>query len=217
MVIPNTDEEWGHAYKALGRPDDAAGYKLEFLSKLPEGTARNEARETAYRAFAHDIGLNEKQASAVAELYFKHITDDAQAGLARAQKARADAEAQLAREWGNAREGMTALAKVAWQEFGSPELAAWMDQTGNGNEPELIKAFARIGKELMGDDKLQGIGARMTETPADIDKQITELRSRHKEALTDRYHPEHRLRVDELTALFGRRFPDNPNGVMSAA
>lgn len=43
------------------------------------------------------------------------------------------------------------VAKKALDRFGSPELVAWLKETGLGNHPELIRAFYRAGLQISED------------------------------------------------------------------
>lgn len=54
---------------------------------------------------------------------------------------------------GDKLEGALASAKRALDQFGSDDLRAFLNESGLGNHPEVIRTFARVG-EMLADDKL---------------------------------------------------------------
>jgi hypothetical protein len=49
-------------------------------------------------------------------------------------------------------------ARKAVTRFGSPELKAFLDESGLGNHPEIVRTFARIGKAIA-EDSIAGVTA----------------------------------------------------------
>lgn len=218
IPLPKTDEDWANTYKALGQPEAPEAYEFKRPEKLPDGLAYNEDKEKMFRTVAHQAGLNPKQAAMIYEMGLKLEMDGAAAAHKMLADRRGEAENALKRKWGNGYEGNVAVAKVAFSEYATPDLIQALEESGYGNDPRLVEVFALIGKELLGDDKLKGAAqGRVTETPADLDKAITEFRSKFKDALHDRYHAEHELRVKEMSSLFERRFPTERNSIMGPA
>lgn len=59
------------------------------------------------------------------------------------------------------------MAKRAVEQFGSDALKSFLDETGLGNHPEMIRAFANIGKKLANDKFISGQQvSKPTEVPA---------------------------------------------------
>lgn len=105
----------------------------EFLTAL-EGAARKhsvnaEGAQAIYEGLVAQVHASQK---ASAEAWTKAIANDAEVGGANLDRSKAD----VAR----------VMAKV-----GTPELRAWFDTSGNGNHPEVFKAFVRLGR-LLGED-----------------------------------------------------------------
>lgn len=130
--------------------------------KLPKDSLMDPARVEKIASFAKERGLSQDQAQAVLER-----ESDAISSYAASQQ---EALKQKASEWKTAVEsdkeiGGPALtesvefAKRALDKFASPTLKQQLNETGLGNHPELVRAFARIGK-AMGDDKLVLPGSR---------------------------------------------------------
>lgn len=113
MVTPNLDDEEAMAsvLKTLGRPDEAAGYRL------PEGVEIAEEMATALRERAHKYGLNNRQ--------FQSLVSDLAGDQSNAAAAHQDALKQdlegLQGEWGQAYP--VRLEKIAGllEKTGAPE------------------------------------------------------------------------------------------------
>lgn len=45
------------------------------------------------------------------------------------------------------------MAQKALDQFGTPELRTYLEQTGLGNHPDLVRCFMKIGKS-MGEDSM---------------------------------------------------------------
>ena len=48
------------------------------------------------------------------------------------------------------------VAQRALDQFGTPELKEYLNSTGLGNHPELVKAFVKIGKSMSEDGMVTG-------------------------------------------------------------
>lgn len=207
IPIPKTDEDWANWYKAAGRPDDAKGYEFAKPEKLPEGLEYSEDQDNRFREIAHKHGLNQSQAQALRQEFLEFMGSGAADQTAQAEVARAEGEAALKIEWGNAYPQKLAEANAAMKKYAGDDFAAWAEETGAGNDPRLIQAFARIADATMGESELVGRGEQ-EHTPADLDAAISTFRGAHHEALNDARHPEHKTRVAELQRLYEKRHPE---------
>lgn len=208
IPLPKSDEDWENAYKALGRPEAAEKYEVKRPENLPEGMTYDEAGEKHLRNIAFQNGWNQKQFGAAYEALFKHNTE-MQAGWQNVVKEqRSTAEANLKREWGAAYDQNLGVAKAAMLEYADPDLVEHLNTSGLGNDPRLVKVFARIGKELMGDAKLKGAGAPSgTMTPAEVTAKIQKFRTDNHAALYDADHIDHKRLVAELEGLHKMQVP----------
>ena len=138
-----TDSDWAGHYDSLGRPETHEGYKT------PEGVERDlsESKKALY-----DAGLSSRQAEAV----LSHISELSDSLLEQedADFARnvADAREELTREYGRDASYKLDVAKGVLQKFGSPELIDQLNESGMGNNVELIKALVGIGDLIIEDD-----------------------------------------------------------------
>jgi hypothetical protein len=154
-----------------GKPTGAPE-KYEF--KLPEGVKLEGDQLAAIEKFARELNLSQEQAQ-------KLVDRDIQT--------RADATAELltkgealAKQWeaetrsdkeigGEALPANLAVAKKALDAFGTPKLREYLNETGLGNNPEVVKLFVRIGKAISEDGYVTTGGAQR-QAPADPAKRL---------------------------------------------
>jgi hypothetical protein len=98
-------------------------------------------------------------------------------------------------------------AKQALQQYADPDFLKYLDETGQGNDPRMIRIFAKIGKELGagGGERLKG-AALQGATVADVSNAIATFRTKHNKVLFDKAHPDHDRKVSELQALYEAKF-----------
>jgi hypothetical protein len=161
--------------------------------------------EKSFKTFAHVNGLNKKQASALYEGYAKTQMERHAAYSTGQKQAVAQAETALRREYGNQYEQAVGQAKSALAQYADPEYLQFLEQSGQGNDPRVIRAWIKVGREMGGDTKLNGT-VQATAQPADLDKAIGDFRSQHTKALFEKDHPDHDRRVKEYNRLFEARF-----------
>lgn len=148
-----TPEEKTSFYKALGRPDTPEGYELN-RPALPPDIIYDENQEKMFRKFAHDNGLSGQQAKAVFDLYHEQVLESVKVFNETAERARTEAETTLKKEWGEKFNGNLETAKRALKEFGGDEVVNFMNKSGLGNIPLIIKLFQKIG-DAMSEDKFK--------------------------------------------------------------
>lgn len=209
VPVPKTEDDWARWYDAAGRPKEPGGYEFKEV-QLPEGMNYNTELEGAFKSVAHQAGLNVQQAQALRDWFAAQQGEAFSTDSRAAIEARNTAEAALKRELGNAYDGYVSAAKAALAEYTSPDFVAFLDKSGLGNHPELVKAFGRIGRETLGETKLKSAGVAVEPTAAELDVKIADFRSSHRGALYDKTHPDHARLTAELTRLYSTRFPDEP-------
>lgn len=130
---------------------DAAGPPEEYQFDLPEGVEADPDLQSSASATFKEMGLTQEQASKLMEVY-----NAAQAKQVETWKTRIS-------EWqdtvqkdpilGDA--GNLRMAQGFINRLGSPELVAFLDETGFGNHPEIVR-LAFEGAKAIGEDKLAG-------------------------------------------------------------
>jgi hypothetical protein len=169
------DEAWAEVYTKLGRPDDAAGYEFP-TEGLPENIQVDEQMVEAFREEAHRLGLNKQQAAALYRFELQRGSEAMERIDQQRVEARKQAEDELRKEFGNAFDQEIRLAKGAVAKFGGDELSAMLDETGLGDNPHLVRAFAKIGRAIAEDEILgEGAHAKTMHTARSAKEEIDRL------------------------------------------
>lgn len=216
IPVPKDGDEEGfnRAYKALGWPDAPTGYEFKAPEQVPEGMVYSPELDQQIAGIFHGAKLNKSQAAAVREGLMEIVGKGATDGLeaskvqqAEQQAAIQAAEQALKQEWGTAFEQRGKIAGAAINKFLSPETIAAMDAAGLANNPAIIKDMYNLGVKLAGEKELISSDGELA-SPADLDSQIADFRTKHSAALFDKSHADHAQRTKEYTALFNRRYPE---------
>lgn len=144
----------------------------ELELKLPEGMKADEQLLAGFKGIAKDLGLKGEHAQKVVDLYAKHIQAREQADAQLAQKTSEDWANAVRndKELGGANLDRTlATAAKAIDRYGGPALREFLDVTGFGNHPVLVKVFNAIGKELA-EGSLGGAGTSGQPPAGTIDR-----------------------------------------------
>jgi hypothetical protein len=204
-----TDDDWNIVFDRLGRPKTADEYKLPEL-KSPEGFPVSEELTKSYRTWAHEAGLNPKQTATIYQKFMEAQFGEYSNAMANKEKGAKDAETALRTEWGKAYEQNLALAKKVFNTYGDKEITAMMEE-GLGNDPRILRIFAKIGSK-MGEDGIQGKGGSFMMTPTEASSEITKImgaaHSDPKHPYINRDHPEHKLYVQRMADLQALAHPD---------
>lgn len=163
-------EGWSRVYDALGRPKTADDYKLTTL----EGADPQFSKAAADKF--HELGLNPKQASTLAEWYNGAAKASAEALQQEQSQKTEQALQSLKSEWGQTWSENINLGQRAAKEFGLDEakLTAIENAMGTG---DMLKFMARIGRGLTehtfeGGKSTSGFGM----TPEAAKQRLTQLR-----------------------------------------
>lgn len=208
VPLPQSEEDedgWTRWYAAAGRPEKPDEYEFE-RPELPADLPYDEETEKSYRAWAHANGLNKKQAKSLYDGFVKNSVERHAAWQNHQKEMRAKAQMDLQREFGPQYEAKVAKARAALRKYADPDYYKHLDETGAGNDARMIRAWIKIGDEMAGDERLKGKVAE-TVTPQDIDRTISEFRSKNEKALYDKSHPNHQHVVNELYKLHSARHP----------
>ncbi len=145
--VPKTPApEGGKDPASAASPPAPAG---ELALKLPEGMESGPLLE-GFKALAKDVGLDGPKAQKVVDLFVAE-TQRADAAFTQLQ-AKWKAELAADPELGGANLPATqALSKKALARFGGEALATVLSDSGLGDHPVVVRAFAAIGKSLKED------------------------------------------------------------------
>lgn len=201
---PNATPEEVAAFRAkLGVPESPEGYRMDAppeVAPLLDGEVLDRFKQAAHR-----LGVPATAVEGLWRWYLGELRAQ-QRGVAQMTK---QVAAQLREEWGDALfERNVALAQRTVREFGGEELIEFLDATGLGNHPGLVKLFARVGHLLAEDGHV----------PGDVEGIVTPeaARQRIAEIMSNPEHPYHRKNygkpgheeaVAEVSRLFQLAYP----------
>lgn len=207
---PLSDEDqegWDRWYAASGRPDKPEAYEFKRPDRLPDGLGYDEELEADFRATAYGLGFNKKQATTLYEKFVSNQVKRYDAYAKSKQQQRAEAEAALQREHGAKYDAALQQAKVAMANYADPEFRQYLEESGQGNDPRMVRFLMRIGKEMQGDTRALGKPQPQVNT-ADLERTIREFESKNRSALFDKSHPDHAALVKERNRLYEAKFGD---------
>lgn len=200
VVVPGekaSDEEWGAFYKGIGVPDLD---KYEIALQENEGVAPESLAK--FKELAHKNGLLPKQAQA---LFGSIVEQEKQSRAAKMEEQTRTLNEQiggLKKEWGEGYEKQVAFARVAVKELGGEEFSKYLDESGMGNDVNLIKVMAKVGA-MLGEDKIRGEGGgKFGMTPAEINSEIMNVMGNEKHPYHDSTHPGHKAAVAQMADYF---------------
>ncbi|EEW1799914.1 peptidase [Escherichia coli] len=136
---------------------EGAPEKYEF--KAGEGVELDTEALKDFEPVARDLNLTNEQAQKLVDAYPKILAgvQQRQAEAWQAQTEQWAADVKADKEIGG--DKLTAnlsVAQRALDQFGTPELKEYLEGTGLGNHPELVKAFIKIGKAMSEDGMVDG-------------------------------------------------------------
>lgn len=210
IAKPVTDSDWDDVYEFLGRPESADKYEIELPEGLPDEIASqfNDEKLSLFKQEAHKLGLNAEQVKRLVAWHAGNMSNQHEAYKGIIDQSMEQGESALRQEWGRAYDQNLGFARKAFVEYGGDALAAKMESSGLGNDPDVLKAFANIAKTTMADKDLAGpsSGTRMALTPEEARSEASTIMSHP--AYTDKRHPEHNSMVKKVQGLFAQAHPE---------
>lgn len=137
---------------------EGAPEKYEF--KPAEGQELDTAALEQFEPIARELNLTNEQAQKMVDLYGTKI-------MPMVQKQQAESWQKTTEQWaadvkadkeigGDKLTANLSAAQRALEQFGDPELKEYLDSTGLGNHPALVKAFIKVGKAMSEDKVVTG-------------------------------------------------------------
>lgn len=162
-------EQWDAFYAKLGRPEKAEAYEFKMPEGLPEGFAYDGESAKAYQGWAHEAGLNPRQAQALHDRFVQHQANAQNAYAQSLVQKGETAQGELVKVWGDkASEGFKQNVQFAdrfIRQNGGDALLNEMkangllDPDGFVLSPVLAQAMAKAGKALYSEDQFATGGA----------------------------------------------------------
>lgn len=174
LRMPKPDaapDEWKNFYSKLGRPESPDKYEFKRPENLPADIAYSDDLAKAAKPWMHEAGLNPKQAQQVHDKFVGYAAQQEQARKAAIVQAVEQTHDDLIRdpEWGP-KDSETfktkyALADRALKKLGLTEAyqkSGLILSDGSLTDPQIAKAFAKIGEAMFREDTIDGGGGAMT-------------------------------------------------------
>jgi hypothetical protein len=200
VVLPAADSdllEWA-GWSDLGTPDEESGYEMA----APEGFEQyDQGLASDMRSLFHKARLTPQQAAVIHDGYVERMMGGHQEMSENAQAQNDKWETELRKDFGTSFDERVASAKAAMREYGTPELNSAIHAAGLGSNPDLVRAFAKIGMQLgTGSQFKDGeTSGKFGTTPDQAKEEIAALRK--NTALLDVTDPEHKVINEKLTRL----------------
>ncbi|MBX9697868.1 MAG: hypothetical protein K2X74_00470 [Acetobacteraceae bacterium] len=188
----------------LGVPEKPEGYEFKQPDGLP-AEAWQESGLTAFRGWAHELGLTPAQAQGVAERFAKQQAEAMQRAALGIGPDGKPMEETLRAEWGVQYDAKVEQAKRAAKQFGAEAgvLDALEAKVGGA---AMMQFFARIG-EAIGEDNAAGMGAGGGAAgggeKAELRRYFDATTAEHR-AYSNPIDPKHREAVERVRALFAK-------------
>lgn len=202
------DDDWSQVYDKLGRPASAEEYGLKF--EVPDGEA-DPALTGWFAETAHKIGLNTRQAQALADSYIE-LTGGMGQSEVDLEAAKAASTAELRQEYGAAFDDRLSKGNNFLGEFGAEGLLELRldDGTPLLNHPSFVRTIVNAAQfihESVSEDALIGDKDSIAITPAEAQKELEEV-MRPDSPYWDARHPQHDIYVQRALAIQEMIHPD---------
>ncbi|MGM8437180.1 peptidase [Enterobacter hormaechei subsp. xiangfangensis] len=158
------DDKPADGDKPADKPDDkeqkqeGAPEKYEF--KPAEGQELDAAALEQFEPIARELNLTNEQAQKMVDLYGTKIMPMVQKQQAEAWQKQTEGWAETVKAdkeiGGDKLTANLSAAQRALDQFGTPALKEYLNATGLGNHPDLVKTFVKIGKAMSEDGMVDG-------------------------------------------------------------
>jgi hypothetical protein len=202
VQIPTKDssrEEWDAFYQKMGKPTTLEEYAVQ----APEENVVGEDFLNQFKQTAYEQNLLPDQAQAMFDFLNANGQSQLEAMETQKQEQVTAAIDGLKQEWGEAFDRNVHRAQVAVAEFGGDDLKAYLNETGLGNDPRLIKVFAKMGEQFMQEDTTNPEAKpAYAMSPDEAHAKINAYLGDFDGPYYNSNHPDHKRTVDEVQKLW---------------
>lgn len=196
----NDEEQVARWAKAGGWPDKADDYEFK-RPELPKDLPYDEDGEKFLRSVVHEAKLSKKQAEKIYDNITKLQLERHAAWHEGVRKERGELEQSLIREHGPNVEAVKSRAMSVVAAHADGEFRQYLDESGLGNDPRMVRFLDKVARAVGGDTRLAGKPAPAPNQD-DIKRQISDYRAQHAAALMSKSHPDHDMRLRGLEDLY---------------
>lgn len=144
-------------------PEKPEGAPEKYEFKAGKNGELDQEALKGFEPLARELNLTNEQAQKMVDLYGEKL-------LPQIQKQQTEAWQKTTEQWaadvkadkeigGDKLVSSLSVAQRALDQFGTPELKEYLNSTGLGNHPELVKTFVKIGKSMSEDGMVTGKGS----------------------------------------------------------
>lgn len=169
-----SQEELDAFYEKLGRPKESGDYKFEKPQDWPEQLPFNEGLVPKAQEIMHKHGLTAQQAEGLWKDYHNMMSESGQETLQTRQTETQNALEAYKQEVGSKFDGEVETARMALKQYGDEGLISLLNETGLGDHPAMIKAFAKAGANLRDDNFVGNTNVTTGLTPTSAKARIAE-------------------------------------------
>ena len=208
IVLPGaeaTEDEMNSFYTSLGRPAEPSEYGITKPEDFPEGLEFNEKSVEEYQKAAHALGLQPHQAKGIFDWYNELSKGEHAAGEESKVKAKEETENGLREKYGDKYTETVKNALDAARAFMSEEDIQKFNETGLGNAPWLIEAFAKVGAAI-GEDKLSI--SHVHDNSITAQSEIDRIQGDLKHPYHNKTAPVHTAAVNAVQDLYKTIYPN---------
>lgn len=200
ILIPQKnapDEDWQNVFRKLGLPESKDEYELQV------GEGADKELLDSFKDKALELGVLPKQAQGLLEWmngnHEKQLESQTSEAQAKAEQARKDLE----RDWGQDFDKNLSAAKAVLREYGDDDVVKYLEESGLGDDPNLIRFLSKVGGNLL-EDSIQGGRETVQEHPEQIQTQINDILGNPQHPYNNASHPNHAHAVREVQKMFER-------------
>lgn len=206
-----TEKEWTQLYDSIGRPVSPDKYTLPENIKPVDGVAFDDKKLAGVKTKFHELGLTEKQGREILGLYVGSVNEAFSGEVAQQKAAQEAAMVELKGEFGGELEAKIQQGRAAVEKVGGEKLRNWLNTSGVGNNPEMIRMMIKIG-DLLGSDSSRSGSAQGGAFSADQESAKSEIAAlRGDKAFLDKltaaHAPGHKEALDKWQQLHTKAFP----------
>lgn len=196
VVIPDhnaSDEDREAFFDKLGRPKHG-DYKVSF-----EEAGYDEDFQKGFIEQAHKSGMMPEQAQGLLDYFHNQVTTASTQHEEASAAAVAKGMEDLKTEWGVGFDKNLGIAKTAVDTLTDDSFKAYLNESGLGNDPRMIKMFTAIGNQLNEDTFDRKAVGHLGTTKDEAQEKINSIMSNQDHAYWKKEHANHANAVAEMS------------------
>jgi len=154
----------------------------------------------AFKEKAYELGILPKQAAEILKWNAQMAAQQEETAQRNVQMTQSKTIDSLKQEWGQTFEPRLGQAKAALEAFGDPDIVNFLNETRLGDDPIVIKFFAKLGESMIDDtvkgDPVDPYGGRLT--PDQAQSRINDIMADMAHPYFHKDNPKHESSVAEM-------------------